>query len=88
MTVYLPEDLRSSVRQEVSRGRFATADDAVAEIVRAYFRDHPERAGATPESMVDPLLGAWHDATDEVDGIVSNAMRRRREKPWRVIDGE
>jgi Arc/MetJ-type ribon-helix-helix transcriptional regulator len=38
MTIHLPEDLESSVRAEVDRGRFASVDEAVAEAVRTYFR--------------------------------------------------
>jgi Arc/MetJ-type ribon-helix-helix transcriptional regulator len=38
MTIHLPEDLETSVRAEVDRGRFASADEAVAEAVRTYFR--------------------------------------------------
>ncbi len=34
----------------------------------------------------DPLLGLWRDYADEMDEIVSNAYRKRREEKWREID--
>ncbi len=54
MTVHLPEDLESSVRAEVDRGRFASVDEVVAEAVRTYFRqtpaiDQPNEAPAPSE---------------------------------------
>ncbi len=40
--------------------------------------------GADPDA--DPLLGLWRDYADEMDEIVSNAYRKRREEKWREID--
>jgi Arc/MetJ-type ribon-helix-helix transcriptional regulator len=53
MNIILPDDLESSVRGEVLSGHFASADDAVAEIVREYFRHrqgprHQDSAAAAP----------------------------------------
>ena len=28
------------------------------------------------------------DAADELDEIVAEAMKRRREEPWRIVPGE
>lgn len=33
-------------------------------------------------------LGAMRDAAEELDRIVEQAMRNRRERPWRLTDGE
>jgi hypothetical protein len=41
-------------------------------------------AGSDPEA--DPLLGLWHDYADEMDEIVADAYRRRREGKWREFD--
>jgi hypothetical protein len=41
-------------------------------------------AGADPDA--DPLLGLWRDYADEMDVIVANAYRKRREEKWREID--
>ncbi len=34
----------------------------------------------------DPLLGLWQDYADEMDEIVADAYRKRREEPWREFD--
>ena len=41
-------------------------------------------AGGDPDA--DPLLGLWRDYADEMDAIVANAYRRRREDKWREFD--
>ncbi len=41
-------------------------------------------AGADPAA--DPLLGLWRDYADEMDEIVADAYRKRREEKWRDID--
>jgi Arc/MetJ-type ribon-helix-helix transcriptional regulator len=38
MTIHLPEDLERSIAAEVDRGRFATADDLVAQAVRSFLQ--------------------------------------------------
>ena len=91
MTIHLPTELESSIRAVVQRGRFASVDDAMAEaarlLLRKIERDRPvpNPSAATPP---DPLLGVWRDAADEIDEIVADAMRHRREEPWRTIPGE
>ena len=34
----------------------------------------------------DPLLGLWRDYADEMDEIVADAYRMRREDQWRELD--
>jgi Arc/MetJ-type ribon-helix-helix transcriptional regulator len=92
VTINLPEDLESSVRTEVLSGHFASADDAVAEIVRDYFRRRTGQPPVQPAPVEGtPALGsigAMRDAANELDEIVADAMRKRREETWRVIPGE
>lgn len=50
-----------------------------------------EAAAAKPpgdqgEPDSDPLLGLWRDYADEMDEIVADAYRKRREEPWREFD--
>ncbi len=104
MTIHLPHDLESSIAAAVHSGQFASVDDAMAEAARLLLREIKRRAekpkptatGASP----DPLPGNWQDAAgvgsigamrdaaDELDEIVADAMKRRKEEPWRVIPGE
>jgi Arc/MetJ-type ribon-helix-helix transcriptional regulator len=84
MTIHLPEDLERSVRAEVHSGHFASVDELVAQAVRSFLRQ--------PKSpQVDPGLGsigAMRDAADELDQIVADAMKHRREEKWRDVSVE
>ena len=90
MTIHLSDDVQGSINAAVRSGQFASAEEMVAELVREYARrvrqgvSQADESDATP----DPLLGIWHDYADEMDAIVSDAMKRRKEEPWRVIPGE
>lgn len=42
--------------------------------------------GDQPEPDGDPLLGLWRDYADEMDEIVADAYRKRREGSWREFD--
>lgn len=42
--------------------------------------------GDQGEPGADPLLGLWQDYADEMDAIVAEAYRKRREEPWREFD--
>jgi len=90
MTIHLPKDVESNILAAVHSGRYASLDDAMTEAARLLLRQinqgqpTPTGTGATP----DPLLGVWRDAADEMDEIVADAMRHRREEPWREIPGE
>lgn len=92
MTIHLPEDLESSIRAEVQSGHFPSEEALVAEAVREYLRTL--RAKPRPlepaNDAVDSLgsIGAMRDAADELDEIVADAMKRRREEQWRVFPGE
>jgi len=71
VTALPPEQMRQ-LRDELDRKLSALAT-AVS----------PE-AGGDPDA--DPLLGLWRDYTDEMDEIVADAYRRRREENWREFD--
>jgi hypothetical protein len=54
-------------------------------------RDELDRKlAALPAAEVDPdadpLLGLWRDYADEMDAIVTDAYRKRREEKWREFD--
>ena len=88
MTIHLPEELESIVRAEVLSGQFASEDDMVATAVREYFAHHGSPRMGQAEPAADPLLGSLRQYSDEMDEVVDDAMKRRREEPWRVIPGE
>lgn len=82
MTIHLPEDVERSIEAAVHSGRFASAEDALAEAWRAFLRQGP-----SPTSAVGlGSIGAMRDAADELDEIVADAYRKRREETWRELD--
>ena len=81
MNIHLPKDVESSIEAAVRGGRFASADDALAQAWRA-FEQEPR---ATPRSPGLGSIGSMRDAADELDEIVADAMKRRGEDTWRDI---
>ena len=84
MTIQLPSDLTQSIEAALSGGRFRSVEDLVSQAVRS-FLDQPAPAPA------DPLLGSigfMSDAAAELDEIVADAYRLRREEPWRELGDE
>jgi Arc/MetJ-type ribon-helix-helix transcriptional regulator len=93
MTIHLPEELQSFIQAKVQSGQFPSEDAAVAEAVRRFrqWEQEQSRRSASPtndNTSSDPVLGAMRDAADEWDEIVADAMRQRREEPWREFDFE
>jgi Arc/MetJ-type ribon-helix-helix transcriptional regulator len=91
MTIHLPKDIESSIEAAVHRGEFASVDDAMTEAARLLLCQigrGPQPASAGADAAPDPLLGVWRECAEEMDEIVANAMRQRREEPWRAIPGE
>lgn len=90
MTIHVSKDVESAINAAVRSGRFASADDAVAEIVRDYFRRHPGEPPAQPVASEAKAnlgsIGAMRDAADELDEIVAEAYRQRRQETWRELD--
>ena len=83
-------DLESSIRAAVRSGRFASVDDAMAEAVRLLLRElqegrQAESPGNTSDPGPDSFLGSMRDAAEELDEIVADAYRKRREETWRDI---
>jgi putative addiction module CopG family antidote len=90
MTIHLSEDLRRFVQDQVESGHYRSEDDVIRDALE-HFRTHQRQSGSravAPPSVHDPLLGLFRDAPDEMDEIVAEAMRHRREDAWRDIDLE
>jgi Arc/MetJ-type ribon-helix-helix transcriptional regulator len=92
MTIHLPPSLENPILAAVHSGRYASLDDAMTEaaamlverLKQEQTQAKPTATGAPP----DPLLGSMPDAADELDEIVADAMKRRREEPWRTFASE
>jgi Arc/MetJ-type ribon-helix-helix transcriptional regulator len=84
MTINLPEDLERSVRAKVHSGLFSSADELVAQAVRTFLHQIP----AHPADTGLGSIGAMADAADQLDEIVADAMKHRREDGWRDISVE
>jgi Arc/MetJ-type ribon-helix-helix transcriptional regulator len=90
MTITLPNELESSIQAAVQSGRFASVDDAMAEAARLLLRELERgQLAERPSNANDPgpdlFLGSMRDAADELDEIVADAYRKRREETWRDI---
>lgn len=93
MTITLPNDLESRLQAAVQSGQFASVDEAMVEAVRLLLQGLAQREQIRPpghgdDPGPDPFLGSMRDADDELDQIVADAYRRRREETWRDIDVE
>jgi Arc/MetJ-type ribon-helix-helix transcriptional regulator len=88
MTIHLPNDLENSLRAEVNSGHFPSLDDAMAEAVRLLLSRRHRQLSAPADLGPDPLLGSMRDFADEMDQIVADAYRNRREDKWREFDLE
>jgi Arc/MetJ-type ribon-helix-helix transcriptional regulator len=92
MTIHLPPHIESSIQAAVQSGHFASVDDAMTEAASLLLQRLKQSTQvATPANhkiTTDPLLGSMPDAADELDEIVADAMKRRREEPWRAIASE
>jgi Arc/MetJ-type ribon-helix-helix transcriptional regulator len=84
MTIRLPQDVERDILAEVHRGRFASIDDALATAWRSFQRQEPP-SSATPGMG---SIGAMREDADFLDEIVKNALKARREQPWRLPSGE
>jgi Arc/MetJ-type ribon-helix-helix transcriptional regulator len=89
MTIHLPKELESSIEAVVQGGHFATVDDAMAEAARLLLRDLKHRPQPPAAELIpDPIIGSMRDAADELDEIVADAYRQRREDKGRAFDFE
>ncbi len=80
MTIHLPQNLENSLRAEVSSGHFASLDYAMAEAVRLLLREHKDRQPEASPNAGLGSIGAMRDADDELDEIVADAYRKRRDQ--------
>ena len=64
MTINLPKDLESSIRAEVLSGHFASEDDMVAELVRAYLSQR-KQGQATGEQAATARKPIWDVIEEE-----------------------
>lgn len=87
MTFHLPTVVEASIEAVVQSGRFATLDDAMAESARLLLRTITQEQPRPQPAAQPPLLGSMRDAVDELDEIVAEAMKRRREGPWQSVPG-
>jgi Arc/MetJ-type ribon-helix-helix transcriptional regulator len=89
MTITLPNELESSIQAAVHSGRFASVDDAMAEAARLLLRELERgQPGGNPSAPGLGSIGAMRDAADELDEIVADAYRKRREETWRDLSVE
>ncbi len=88
MTIHLPGDLEDSLRAEVSSGRFTSLDEAVAAAVRLLLRDRARGELSARQDVGPGSIGAMADSADELDEIVADAYRKRREEAWRDVSIE
>jgi len=66
---------KRSIRAQAHSGLFPSADELVPQAVRSFLhRPRPKRADNGLGS-----IGTMADAADELDEIVADAMKRRRE---------
>ena len=89
MTIHLPNDLEGRIRAAVHGGRFASVNDAMAEAARLLLRELDRGPQARPPGDAndpgpDPFLGSL-TPHDELDEIVADVYRRRREETWRDV---
>ena len=89
MRIHLPKELGSSIEAAVHSGHFTTVDDAMAEAARLLLRGLKHRPQPlAAETSPDPIIGSMRDAADELDEIVADAYRQRREDRGRAFDIE
>jgi Arc/MetJ-type ribon-helix-helix transcriptional regulator len=89
MTINVSPEVEQSILAAVQSGRFLSVDEAITaawlELSKKQNAARPsqaDEADATP----DPLLGIWQDYAEEMDEIVADAYRHRREDKWRDLD--
>jgi cytochrome P450 len=68
----------------------SSIDALSPEQMRRLHRELDAKLATAANTAAPPLgsLGAMRDAADELDAIVEQAMRNRRERPWRSTPGE
>jgi Arc/MetJ-type ribon-helix-helix transcriptional regulator len=92
MMIYLSTHIESSIQAVIKSGLFASVDVAMTEaaslLLQRLKQSKLVATLANHKITTDPILGSMPDAADELDEIVADAMKWRREEPWRAIAGE
>jgi Arc/MetJ-type ribon-helix-helix transcriptional regulator len=86
MTIRVSKDVENAINAAVLSGQFASADAMIDQLVREYARGHPARRGGSGARANLGSIGAMRDSADELDEIVADAYRGRREETWRELD--
>jgi Arc/MetJ-type ribon-helix-helix transcriptional regulator len=90
MTLQVSKDVENYINAAVQSGRYASADEMIARLVQEDARRIRQAVNSPPaqqgEVTPDPLLGIWQDYAEEMDEIVADAYRHRREDKWRELD--
>ncbi len=78
MTVHLPEDLERSLRAEVSRGRFASLDEALAEAARLLLDRVGPTTGPSAFDVLERLglIGCIEGLPDSPTDLSTNPAHR------------
>jgi Arc/MetJ-type ribon-helix-helix transcriptional regulator len=90
MTIHLPNDVERSIEAAVKSGRFASVDEAMTKAAQLLLQELKQEAKPVVAIADFGLgsIGAMRDAAAELDEIVADAMKRRREETWRDISVE
>lgn len=90
MIIKIPTDIEKAISAEVACGHFASVDEAMTEAARLLLRElrfkRPSLSAAPSTEPHDPLLGSMREFADEMDEIVAEAYRHRREDQGRKFD--
>lgn len=87
MMFAMPPEVEKSILDAVQSGRFRSVGEAIATAWTEWNRAQATVPnGRPPDEGADPLMGLWQDYADEIDEIVDEAYRRRREESWRELE--
>lgn len=88
MTIHVSKDVERAINAAVQNGRFASPDEMIDRLVREYAHRHPVPPSPVSSGAMPNLgsIGALRDSAEELDEIVAEAYRQRREEQWRELD--
>jgi Arc/MetJ-type ribon-helix-helix transcriptional regulator len=90
VTIHLPNEVERSIQAAVQSGRFASVDEAMTQAAHLLLQELKQEVRPVTAGANSGLgsIGVMRDAADELDEIVADAMKRRREETWRDISVE
>ena len=71
MTIQLPENLESSIREAVHSGQFPSLDDAMAEAARLLLGQLEQRAVTPPSSDEEPAVAPHKPIWEEIQELTA-----------------